>query len=680
MKSKTKIVLFITSFIPVVAFKVIARLGDATIGQAKLATALGLILAVVQFILSKKLINHTTYLEKAFLGFLGVGTVWVYLTPPHVSSIFVENSTALLYFVLFLTTLIPQLLGYDPFTSAIAKQMAPERVWNTPQFRMINLHLTYFWSGIFIINFLSSWLGHGKPLFSILIPLIIILGVGLPVVRIYPNLYLKRQFTPQPIDSSFFPKTAKELISLMPIGFNPEAARDLKAEIQFNLTGEGGGKMILSISEGQCTAQEGEVLSPALTIISPADLWLKITRREIDPARSLMDGLYEVKGDMNLLMKMGDLFRPPTKVTGEEVTQKEEKRVKILAIQGSPRPKASNTEILLQEFLKGTQSQGAETETAYLKDKEIHSCVGCYTCWAKTPGVCVFKDDMPELLEKVRSCDIIVYATPLYNYNMTSLLKAFQERLLPLADPHLIKTGETYRHPPRYEVNRKMVLLSTCGFPEISHFDGLRHVFRQIERSGQIPLIGEILMPAGELLKQEGLRENVQGVLQAAYRAGIEVVRDGKISKEIELEIQKPFVAPDEMAEMANLWWDSHLEGITQGKATQGVIEDMRLLLRGMAATFNSQAAGNLKATIQFEVTGKQTGNWFLSIENGRCIYNEGRVDSPPLTIKTPSEVWLAIANKEMDGQQAFMEGKYTATGDMGLLMRMKSLFGSERS
>ena len=146
--------------------------------------------------------------------------------------------------------------------------------------------------------------------------------------------------------------------------------------------------------------------------------------------------------------------------------------MKLLAIQGSPRPKNSNTEILLQEFLKGARSQGAETETIYLKEKEIHSCVGCYTCWAKTPGVCVFKDDMPDLLEKVKACDILVYATPLYNYNMTALLKAFQERLLPLLDPHLTKAGETYRHPQRYAANRKMVLLSTCGFPEVSHFDG----------------------------------------------------------------------------------------------------------------------------------------------------------------------------------------------------------------
>jgi len=362
------------------------------------------------------------------------------------------------------------------------------------------------------------------------------------------------------------------------------------------------------------------------------------------------------------------------------LTEKGEKKMeKILAIQGSPRPKASNTEILLQEFLKGAQSQGAETETIYLKEKEIHPCIGCYTCWVKTPGTCVFKDDMPELLEKVLKSDVLVYATPLYNYNMTALLKAFQERLLPLLDPHLIKTGETYRHPHRYDKDRKVVLLSTCGFPEVSHFDPLRHVLRHSEKNGGALLIGEILMPAGELLKQEGMRDQVQEALRAAYQAGVEVVRDGRVSKETEAKIQKPLMSPDEMAEMANLWWDGHLQGIIQGKPTQGKIEDMRLLLKGMAATFNGKAAGGMKAVIQFEVTGRQIGNWFLSIENGKCVYYEGKADAPTLTIKTLSEIWLAIANRELDGQQAFTEGKYSAQGDMSLLMRMKDLFGRSK-
>jgi hypothetical protein len=222
------------------------------LAQAKVATVVGLILAGIQFILSARFTKHTTYLEKTFLGFLGFGTVWVYLTPVHVSSLFVDHSTTLLYFALFLTTFIPQLFGYDPFTYAIAKQMTPETVWNTPHFRTINLHLTYFWSMIFFVNFFSSCLGHGKPLFSILIPLVIILGIGLPVVKIYPKYYLKRQFSSQPIDPSLIPGTAKELILRMPMGFHPEAAGDLKAEIQFDLSGEGGVKGVLSISEGKC--------------------------------------------------------------------------------------------------------------------------------------------------------------------------------------------------------------------------------------------------------------------------------------------------------------------------------------------------------------------------------------------------------------------------------------------
>ncbi len=681
MNLKLKTVLFITSFLPVIVFKVVARVGDATLVQAKVATVLGLILAATQFILSRRILKHTTYLEKAFLGFLGFGTAWVYLTPAYLSSLFADHSTTLLYFVLFLTTFIPQWFGYDPFTYAIAKQMTPERVWNTPHFRRINLHLTYFWSMIFFVNFLSSWLGHGRPLFSILIPLILILGIGLPVVKIYPRVYLKRQFAPQPIDPSLVPDTARELIVRMPMGFQPEAARDLKAEIQFDLSGEGGLKGVLSISEGNCSFREGDSSSPTLTIRAPADLWLKIARQEINRAQALMDGLYDVKGDMNLLMRMGDLFRHPGKTEKKDSNRKgEQKKMKILAIQGSPRPTVSNTEILLQEFLKGARGEGAETETIYLKEKEFHPCVGCYTCWAKTPGVCVFKDDMPELLEKVKACDILVYATPLYNYNMTSLLKAFQERLLPLLDPHLIKTGEAYRHPQRYKMDRKMVLVSTCGFPEVSHFDALRHVFRHMEGNGGLPIIGELLMPEGELLKQEGMRENVRGVLQAAYRAGTELIKEGRVLEETEMEIQKPPVPAEELAEMANLWWDSHLEGVTQGRPVQGKVEDMRLLLRGMAASLNSQAAGDLKATIQLEVTGKQTGDWFLSVENGKCTYHEGKANSSNLTINTPSEVWLAIANKEMDGQQAFMEGKYTAAGDMGLLMRLRGLFGEKKS
>ena len=86
----------------------------------------------------------------------------------------------------------------------------------------------------------------------------------------------------------------------------------------------------------------------------------------------------------------------------------------------------------------------------YLKDKKINPCLGCYTCWFRTPGTCVHQDDMPELLERRRHSDIIVYATPLYVYTVSGMMKDFMDRGLPLAMPHIVKYGDRYGHPRRY--------------------------------------------------------------------------------------------------------------------------------------------------------------------------------------------------------------------------------------
>ena len=81
MQSKASVILFITSFFPVAVFKVVARVGGATLNQAKLAVTIGLLLAGTQMLLSRKWAGEATYLERAFLGFLAVGTVWLFFTP-----------------------------------------------------------------------------------------------------------------------------------------------------------------------------------------------------------------------------------------------------------------------------------------------------------------------------------------------------------------------------------------------------------------------------------------------------------------------------------------------------------------------------------------------------------------------------------------------------------------------
>ena len=109
------------------------------------------------------------------------------------------------------------------------------------------------------------------------------------------------------------PKTVLQAIEGMTLSLNPDEAKDLVAAIQFNISGDGSGDYYLSIADGKCDFSVGTVADPTLTIITPADVWLKIARKEMNGAMALITGKYKAKGKMGLLMKMDKLFsRQPT--------------------------------------------------------------------------------------------------------------------------------------------------------------------------------------------------------------------------------------------------------------------------------------------------------------------------------------------------------------------------------
>ncbi|MFH1757806.1 MAG: NAD(P)H-dependent oxidoreductase [Pseudomonadota bacterium] len=360
--------------------------------------------------------------------------------------------------------------------------------------------------------------------------------------------------------------------------------------------------------------------------------------------------------------------------------------MKILALQGSPRPK-KYTQMVLDKFLEGVASKGAEFEIIFLAQKKIKPCTGCYHCWFNTPGVCIHKDDMPEILEKMKSSDVWVWATPLYHFGMTAYTKLCLERIMPLVEPFLIETEGVTTHPARFPEQRakKMVLISVCGFPEVDNFTALVENFRLLCRAGRRDLAGVLLRPGAESMGFiEKLGKKGEEVLQGFFRAGQEIVENGKISKEAEELVCKEWTKNRVgFREMANLFMTIHLEHVErtrrgeEKRTLEEVLrEDMRILLGGMAVTLKPEMAGDLKATIQFDVSGRQAGQWYYEIADGYCAFREGQLDHPTLTIHTPSEVWLAISRGELDGAKAFMEKRYSAEGDLSLLMRLKSLFG----
>jgi multimeric flavodoxin WrbA len=103
--------------------------------------------------------------------------------------------------------------------------------------------------------------------------------------------------------------------------------------------------------------------------------------------------------------------------------------MKILAISCSPR-KQGNTEILLDEVLKGAQYEGAEVELFSVAGKSIAPCDACDGCVKQ--GICHIKDDMQPLYEKMLAADGIIFGTPIYYYNMAAQCKTIMDRTIAL--------------------------------------------------------------------------------------------------------------------------------------------------------------------------------------------------------------------------------------------------------
>ena len=102
---------------------------------------------------------------------------------------------------------------------------------------------------------------------------------------------------------------------------------------------------------------------------------------------------------------------------------------KVLIISTSLRG-GSNSEILAKECEKGAKAAGHDVQFLSLKEKEVKYCIGCLSC--QRNGSCVLMDDVADVLELVKNAEVIVFATPIYYYEMSGQMKTLLDRLNPL--------------------------------------------------------------------------------------------------------------------------------------------------------------------------------------------------------------------------------------------------------
>ncbi len=349
--------------------------------------------------------------------------------------------------------------------------------------------------------------------------------------------------------------------------------------------------------------------------------------------------------------------------------------MKVLALNSSPRPKGqSKTEMLFSQLVAGMRDAGAEVEAVELRRKKINYCSGCYTCWTKTPGVCVHKDDMAlELFPKWLEADVAVYASPLYHYGVNARMKTFIERTLPAFLPYLKPQGERTVHPLRGR-HPAIVLLSVAAFPEDSVFDALS--FWAKKTFGRIGLLAEIYRPGSEAMVHSW---KLKDILDAMEQAGRELVEQRCVTEATMARIKQPLAEPAMVIATSNCFWQSLIdERLTMAEASKlgcGPRPDSIATLMAMFSfAFSPFKAGDKKGILQFNFTGEAPGSCYFVIDKNSCTAHEGKAEKADCIAEGPFEVWADIIQGKADGAQMFMDGKYKAEGDIALMM----VFGTD--
>jgi hypothetical protein len=353
--------------------------------------------------------------------------------------------------------------------------------------------------------------------------------------------------------------------------------------------------------------------------------------------------------------------------------------MKVFAVNSSARTgDVSKTEIILDNLVIGMREKGADVEVVNLRKKKIRYCIGCFTCWTKTPGVCLHKDDMTaKLFPKYRDCDLCVLATPLFHYTVNAQMKTFIERTLPIALPFFELHNGVTRHPARHEPP-PVVMISVAGFPEYSVFDQISSYANYLLGD---KLVAEIYRTSSEMISESSTKKAITDIFEATVQGGRELVSGMHISDETMARITAPLTDFEQMAPIGNLMWQTCInEGVTLGEFQKRNMvprpDSIETFITIMKIGFNPSNADNVKTAIQFNFSGEVKGACYLAIENSSLMADVVPADHPDLTIDTPFELWMDILTGKADGQQMFMDQKYTASGDLDILIKFRDLFG----
>lgn len=217
--------------------------------------------------------------------------------------------------------------------------------------------------------------------------------------------------------------------------------------------------------------------------------------------------------------------------------------MKILAINASHRGDRGHTRFLLDKLFQGAASAGAACEVVTLAKLKINRCLACLQCHTDAHHLqCVYddKDDVRAIFGKMAEADLIVYATPVYVFGMTGLLKTFLDRLNAAGDSRVLRaanSGLMFHHIDHAICSKPFVTLVCCDNLENETPKNVLAYFRTFARFMDAPQVGQLVRNGGLMFGhgRDPARETkfpkIHQVYAAYEQAGRELATEGRICK-----------------------------------------------------------------------------------------------------------------------------------------------------
>lgn len=189
--------------------------------------------------------------------------------------------------------------------------------------------------------------------------------------------------------------------------------------------------------------------------------------------------------------------------------------MKVIGILGSPR-REGNTEILLDEALRGASDHGGLCEKIVLRDLKITPCLEIYKC--AEDGVCAIQDDMQPLFPKIVQTERLIIASPVFFYGVTGLAKAMIDRCQSLwAKKYILKL------PVSPIADRKGAFISVGATQGKKLFDGVKLTVKYFFDAIDVKYSDELLVRGAD---EKGEVRNQPEALEASYELGRRLVTD----------------------------------------------------------------------------------------------------------------------------------------------------------